>query len=493
MKKILPFLIILFAGFISSCKKDKKNNTPTSTINLIKDSVYYYEKEDYLWNDAIPSYSTFDPRSYTADNDLDALNSELFAISQLKTNPETNAPYEYYATDPTEPKYSFIDNGAEAASLNGTNADFGFEPAYIADDDLRVKYVYPGSPADVAGIKRGYQITSINGSTDLSSDDNTDLNYVINAVYYSTTITMVLLKPDETSITVTLNETNYTVNPVITYKTFNEGNGHIIGYIVFNSFTALSNAQPELDAAFNSFIANGVNDLVVDLRYNTGGVEKTAAYLDDLIVPADKSNTLMYTTYFNSNLQNDIYPLLAKKIAVTPGMFTVANNQTNFAKALSLNISRVFFIVTSETASSSELTINNLIPEMNVQLIGDTTYGKPVGEMPIPIGHYVLYSPQFSIENSASQGGYYNGMAPGSSTYPGILAGDDVTKNFGDSTEMLLAHALNYVQNGTYSIAIQKIQSFAQSSKPSAYQLKTMNRKFLENKFRGMVLIEKSK
>jgi len=463
MKKIFFFLIILFAGLISSCKKDHVNNTQTSAINLIKDSIYYYEKEDYLWNDAIPSYSTFDPRSYTAANDLNSLDNELFAISQLKNNPETNAPYEYYATDPTTPKYSFIDNGAEAASLKGTNADFGFEPAYIADDDLRVKYVYPGSPADNAGIKRGYQITSINGSTNLSSDDNTDLNYVINAVYYSTTITMVLLKPDETSITVTLNETNYTVNPVIFYKTFNEGSGHVIGYIVFNSFTALTNAQPELDAAFNSFIANGVNELVVDLRYNSGGDGETAEYLDDLIVPAAKTNTLMYTKYYNSNLQNDIYPLLSKKYTLTKGEFLPQNNQIQFSKKLALSLNQVFFIVTNETASSSELAINNLLPELNVQLIGSTTYGKPIGEMPIPISNYVLYSPQLYVENSANKGDYYSGMEPGTLTYPGKLAADDITKEFGDTTEMLLSYALNYVKTNNYAVRLSQTKGLAKT------------------------------
>ncbi|WP_179413382.1 S41 family peptidase [Mucilaginibacter sp. E4BP6] len=490
MKKLIYLAVILISGILSSCKKDHKSTF--TALNLVQDSIYYYEKEDYLWFDAIPDYNAFNPRSYGGTSNLGALTNELTAISQLKINPATGQPYEYYPLAPGTAKYSFLDDGTKQASLNGTNTDFGFEPLYANDNDLRIKYVNPNSPAAAAGLQRGYQILSINGNTDLSYDGTTS-NFIINAVYYSSSITMQVQLPDGTTKNVSLSTASYTINPVLLYKVFNLGGGHVVGYMVFGSFTALANAQPQLTTAFNYFIANGVNDLVVDLRYNTGGVEKTAAYLDDLIVPADKSNTLMYTTYFNSNLQNDIYPLLAKKIAVTPGMFTVANNQTNFAKALSLNISRVFFIVTSETASSSELTINNLIPEMNVQLIGDTTYGKPVGEMPIPIGHYVLYSPQFSVENSASQGGYYNGMAPGSSTYPGILAGDDVTKNFGDSTEMLLAHALNYVQNGTYSIAIQKIQSFAQSQKLSIYQQKAINRKFLTNRFRGMVLTEKSK
>ncbi|WP_461452019.1 S41 family peptidase [Mucilaginibacter sp.] len=486
MKKLVYLIVILTTAVLASCKKDKKGGSSTS-FNLVQDSVYYYEKEDYLWFDAIPGYNTFDPRSYGGTSNLGALTNELNAISQLKINPSTGQPYEYYPSDPGTAKYSFLDDGTKQASLNGTNTDFGFEPLYANDNDLRIKYVNPNSPAAAAGLQRGYQILSINGNTDLSYDGTTS-NFIINAVYYSSSISMQVQLPDGTTKSVSLTTAAYTVNPVLLYKVFNLGSGHVVGYMVFGSFTALANAQPQLNTAFNYFIANGVNDLVVDLRYNAGGVEKTAAYLDDLIAPADKSNTLMYTTYFNSNLQNNIYPLLAKKIAVTPGMFIVANNQVNFTKALSLNVSRVFFIVTSETASASELTINNLLPEMNVQLIGDTTYGKPVGETPIPIGHYVLYSPQFSVENSAGKGNYYSGMAPGSSTYPGMLAGDDVTKNFGDSTEMLLAHALNFVKNGTYSITGPKIQSLASKQSFSIYQAKVVNRNLITRKLKGMIL-----
>ncbi|SDS80029.1 Peptidase family S41 [Mucilaginibacter mallensis] len=490
MKKLFFFIIILSAGLIASCKKDKSTKA-ASTLDQIRDSIYYYEKEDYLWNDAIPSYSTFDPRSYTSDNDQDALNSEIFSISQLKINPATNAPYEYFATNPLVPKYSFIDDGTETASLNGTNGDFGFEPAYIADEDLRVKYVYAGSPADLAGIKRGYQITNINGTSTPSSDNNSNLNFVIDAIYYSPTIKMTLLKPDGTSINVSLATASYTVNPVITYKVFNEGSGHKIGYMVFNSFTALANAQPQLNTAFDYFITNGINELVVDLRYNGGGAGETAEYLDDLIVPAAKSNTLMYTQYFNSNLQNDKDPLLSKKYNLNPGQFLPANNQTQFVKKLSLNISRVFFIVTNETASSSELTINNLLPELNIILIGSTTYGKPVGEIPIPINKYYLYSPQLYVENSANKGDYYSGMIPGTGTYPGKLAADDITKEFGDSTEMLLSYALNYVKDGTFALKIP--QGLSNQKTFSVEQSRAVSLELNKHKFRPMIFKSKAK
>lgn len=499
MRKIFYLIIILSAGLIASCKKDhnNNNNTTTSYINLDKDSIYYYEKEDYLWFDAIPAYNTFNPRSYTGSSDYAALGNEINAISQLKINPATGRPYEYYAPAPGDAKYSFVDDGTTTASLGGSNADFGFEPIYIAANDLRVKYVYPGSPADIAGIKRGYEIVTINGVTDLNGTSNSTINFIVNAVYYSPSITMTVLKPDNTTATVTFNTATYTVNPVLTYKVFNEGNGHVVGYIVFNSFTTIDNAKPKLNQAFNNFISNGVTDLVVDLRYNGGGDGQTAEYLDDLIAPASTTGTLMYTTYFNSNLQNGNSPLIDKKFGFVPADFKPANNQVGFNKALSLDINRVFFIVTGATASSSELTINNLRPKLDVELVGDTTYGKPVGEIPIPLGSdgkYILYSPQIYVENSANQGDYYAGMAPGSPSYKGYLAADDVTKDFGDSTEKLLSYALNYVKTGVYAINKPQVQSLLAGKQLFTMpQQKAIVRKMDQHKYKTLVIHKKHK
>jgi carboxyl-terminal processing protease len=492
MKKIAYIAAVITITLLQACKKEKvnNNNTSTSAINMLKDSVYLYDKEDYLWNDAIPAYGTFNPRAYTGSTDKVTLSNELFAISQLKINPSSGKPYEYSPNDRTQPKYSFIDDGSTTASLKGTNADYGFSVLYIAVSDLRIKYVYPGSPAALAGLTRGDIINSINGKTNISYDNGSNVNYVVQAIFYSTTLTMGITKLDGSSATINLTAISYTVNPVLTYKVFNVGGGHIVGYLAFNSFTALANAQPKLNEAFNYYISNGVNDLVVDLRYNGGGAGETAEYLDDLIAPASKTGTLMYTTYFNSGLQNNNYTLFAKKFSVRPGDFLPQNNQVMFKKALTLSLNRVFFIVTNESASSSELTINNLRPELNVQLIGDTTYGKPVGEIPIPIGNYVLYSPQLSVENSANQGDYYTGFAPGSASSPGKLAADDVTKDFGDSTEVLLAHALHFVKSGTYAINSPRVQSLNKSTF-SMQQQSAIALKLDPHKFKGLVLSKK--
>jgi len=469
MKKSIIYLAIglLTVASFTACKKSvaptpipsgPSPNDAGTALDRVKDSVYLFTQEDYLWYDALPTYANFKPRGFTGKTDLLALQSEVDALSQYKINPTTGQPYEYDPKYAGTAKYSFIDQGQVATSLGGTNGDYGLSVIYnntIPTTDLRIKYVYPGSPADKAGLVRGYQITAITGVPSLTYTSSTSSNYtaLVNALFNSTTITMTVQKPDNTTFDVTLNTANYTVVPVIKSKVLDLGNGKKMGYMVFNSFTDLkANAQTYLDAAFTSFTSAGISDLVVDLRYNGGGSVATAEYLSNLIVPASKTNTVMFTEYYNDKLQNDKYPLLAKKYKINPGDFKPANNQAIFSKQGSLNINRVFFIVTGNTASASELTINNLIPEMNVQLIGTTSYGKPVGFFAIPIGAYQLYTPEFESKNSANQGGYYAGMTPGSATYPGVQASDDVTHDFGDVNEALLARAINYATKGTYAL-----------------------------------------
>jgi carboxyl-terminal processing protease len=509
MKKIFYSLLILSVVIISACHKDKKTgpivsgpDVPGSTLDKIKDSIFLYANEDYLWHTSLPSYISFQPRSKTSIGD------ELNKISQFAINPATGAPYEYYDSE-GDAKYSFIDSGQVAAELNGNRGDYGFGILYNLINDLRVSYVYAGSPADQAGMKRGDEITSINGRTAISYDhgqgygdgSSNNFNFVIDAYQNSNLISMTLQRPDGSTYTVTnMSVANYNVNPVITYKTFDEGGGKIVGYIVFNSFTSPNNAETYLNEAFTYFAGANVTDLVVDLRYNGGGYVETAQYLDNLIVPAAKSGSLMFNTYYNDILSQNKEVLLKNQWRKDPNTgtdynygpdyidYSTAGNVANFQKLGTLNVNRVFFIITGHTASASELTINNLRPEMDVQFIGETSYGKPVGFFDIDINKYTVYIPEFYTLNSANQGGYYAGFTPGTTDYPGIKDYDDLTKEFGDPTEGLLAHALHYVTTGTYSVKGQVIQSLPSKQENLSFEARNFMAKSLDmKKFTGMI------
>jgi hypothetical protein len=403
---------------------------------------------------------------------------------------------------PGSAKYSFIDDGSESAALNGTKGDYGLDVQYNQVNDLRIEYVYPGSPAGVAGIKRSDEITSINGSTSISYDapgygsgTSTNLNFVSNAIYNSQTLTMTLLRTDGSTYSVTINIGNYNVNPVLKDTIFTETNGKKLGYVVFNSFVSGTVADPILDPIFSNFAAQGITDLVVDLRYNGGGYVSTAEHIDNLIVPQAQSGSLMYNTYYNSNLVGGKDPLLHNQWrSGSPDYnygqldFSVAGNVVNFSKIGSLAVSRVFFIITGQTASASELTINNLRPEMNVQFVGETSYGKPVGFFDIDINKYIMYTPEFSVQNSAGQGGYYGGFTPGTSSYPGVNDYDDLTKNWGDPTEGLLSDILSFVNTGTYSVKTKTIQNISSNTRAFAFNPSIPKRAILNpHKFIGMV------
>jgi carboxyl-terminal processing protease len=478
MNKVLLSIILLALAF-TSCKKDKQNNDNDENVDLLKDSVYMYAQEEYLWFDGLPAASSFNPRRFTGSSTLAALQSEVDALSQIKINPSTGKPFEYDTSYPGTAKYSYIDEGQAATSIGGTGGDFGFALTYVATNDLRIRYVFGGSPAATQNLARGYKVVSVNDQpVTITTGGTSDPAVVrINQAMGSNSIKLGLERPDGTALTVTLNKGSYTINPVIKASTITTPGGKKVGYFAFSRFTTLSNAQAKIDEAFGKFISDGVTELVVDLRYNGGGAVETSEYLANYMVPAAKSGTTMFTEYFNTKLQSDNYPLLAKKYRIDAGDFSAANNTYKFRKLGSLALNRVFFLVTGNTASASELLINNLKPALSagVQIIGRTTYGKPVGFFGIPLGkrsQYDLYLTEFESRNAEGKADFYQGMIPGDN-FAGVLADDDVTKDFGDINEAMLKRAVNFIDKGNYVVASLRSQSL--NSNEEAGKLRQVN------------------
>jgi hypothetical protein len=216
----------------------------------------------------------------------------------------------------------------------------------------------------------------------------------------------------------------------------------------------------------------------VDLRYNRGGSTETQDTLANLIAPSAADNKKMYSFLFNQPLQEGKFPLIEKLPDFRNVSFSEADNTIPYKKAGTVNLSRVFFIVTGSSASASELVINNLKPYMDVKLIGDTTYGKPVGFFPIPISKFAIYPVSFRTINSAGNADYYSGFAPDK------LTPDGVDKNWGDISEPSLAAALKYIETGTFGRAVENRQV---KLKMEGQQLFKPVQKNLESKiFTGM-------
>jgi len=499
---IFTFSILILA---SACKKDPKTSTTTTTpttpvvlptrAELTKDSIFLYSKETYFWNDGIPTYELFKPRSYSTDQEV------LDAIIKL---PGTGKPVD---------KYSFLDDGAVSSSLGGVSGDFGFSVFYNDDDansstpteDLRIKYVSPGSPAATAGLKRGYQITTLNGRTGsaLSTSLSANVSFVSTAVFGSgSTVSMTVKKPDGSNQSVTIARATYANNPILATKTFTVGSKKV-GYIAYNSFT--TNSRDALRAAIGKFQTDGASELIVDLRYNGGGSVATSDVFTNLIAPASVNGQVMYTTYWTKTMQDGNAKILSNQPLLDANgklqTFTSgvngkwatyadinykptfdAGNVENFAKEGTADFKKIYFLVLSGTASASELLINNLkgVMPSEIKLIGRQTYGKPVGFFAINIDKLDLYVPQFETRNQKNFGGFYEGLVVDKS-----LA-DDVTKDFGDEKEALLAAALAYSEKGFFSVSA-KGNTLSSISGMSVTEEKGLNEILEKNKFNGMI------
>lgn len=446
-------LIIIISAFVafSSCKKEGSkpsngNDTTTKVTRLsdedsLKFYVWWINQSDsdniplYYWNDQVTPANPLSSQ-FTKGEDV---------LNYIKSFPVVNGK--------KVDRYSFLDRtGAVSGELEGgVSGDYGMMVGVVSDGGnyyIYVEYTYKGSPAAKAGINRGDEITAINGNTNMDLTNSANVNRINNALFGSSSVSLTIAKPDKSTFTTSINTVQYHINPVL-FDTVYTVNNEKVGYFVYNSFISVGSdangalAKQEIDAAFDQFKSAGVKDLIVDLRYNGGGAVVSTEYLDNLIAPAATNGQTMYsydynvplTQYFNSTAQ-------LKQDYIDPVKFNLA--------ASNLNLSRVFFIVGSNTASAAELTMNNLKPHMDVKLIGDTTYGKPVGFFTIPIefvtdtGGYAhvadMYAINFKSVNSAGQSDYYGGMVPDVSLY------DYVDIPWGDANDPRLMSIFNYIE-----------------------------------------------
>ena len=474
--KILWQLMLLSSIIMISCKKNDTpapNPTPTSSTptqeDLLRDSVYLYTKEVYLWQDLIPAYDQFKPRQYKGTTELESAEKVMTAIRNLQ---------------PLD-RFSFVTTQAQSNGLQtGEDADFGFFIKAASIDVVApvdsvywfVTYAYAQSSAGNAGVQRGWYISKING-TSMGYDQNS-VN-ILNDVFFgaATSANFEFKKPDGTVSASSLSKTGFTANSVL-YKNVFDAGGKKVGYFVFNQFFGQP-SRNELAQLFSYFQGQNINELVIDLRYNPGGSVETQDTLADLIAPLAANDQTMYKYIFNPTLQNNQHQLIRNKLGYG-NMFTAAANTVKFEKAGNLNLSRVFVIVSGSSASASELLINNLKPYMNVKLIGDTTYGKPVGFFPIPIYNYAIYPISFKTVNSAGNADYYTGFVPDK------LVPDGVDKNWGNADEPCLAAALHYITTGSFRIASNAWQQDLRLQ--AAKEAEPFNRLLNENKFSGMFI-----
>jgi hypothetical protein len=400
----------------------------------------------YLWFDEVQDQN---PANFTTD-------ASYFAV--LKTTATTasgNPKDKFHFTYPTATW--------EALSQSGTQAGYGANFVIIAGTPPRsvvVAYTEPGSQAATApaSLSRGAAILDIDGvdlvnATDQASIDTLNAGLAPQTVGESHSFT--IRDPGSAaSRTITLVSANVTVSPVQNTHTITAPNGALVGYMLFNDH--LETAESALVAAFTQLQSAGVQDLVLDIRYNGGGLLDIASEVAYMIAgPASTAGQTFELTQFNSK-HATVNPVTGA--AITPVGFhaTAQGFSVTSGQALpTLNLHRVFVLTTSGTCSASEAIINSL-QGVNVQVIqvGSTTCGKPYGFYPADNCAVTYFSIQFKGVNAKGFGDYTDGFTPANTLavegvpLPGCSVADDFTHALGNSAEGLLASAIAYQATG---------------------------------------------
>ncbi len=391
-------LLLLSVMIITSCKKDDSGN---AEINYVNEGIYDLMKEYYLWNDHLPA--SVDPSLYSTPAELmDALRYDTYdRWSSVISKTEYN---QYF--------------------VQGQMIGHGFMLGLDAGGNIRIAFLYRNTQAYNLGVRRGWIITRING-TDATPSNAFDL---LGPSTSGRINTITFIKNDGTTAELSLTKSVISITPVVHFEVINQGNSRI-GYMVFQDF--IDTAKVELDEAFTSFTAAGINEMIVDLRYNGGGSVDVAEYLAGWLIGKNHGNQPFVNFRHNANLHN---------------IDTTLNLPAN-ANGLALN--RIFFIGTRNSASASELLINGLKPYITSDILaGDTTHGKPVGMYAFPFINYdyVVLPVTFKYTNADDEGDFYQGIPPD------ILAMDDVTRDFGDPQEESLKAILDYISTGSVQL-----------------------------------------
>lgn len=461
MKKngCLFLICFLLCSTFQSCDVQNDNEVPEDIAvqNFIWKGLNLY----YLWQADVPNLA--DSRF----NNQSDLNQFLYGYSDpnnlfqnLLNKPRSLFPNPGEAID----RFSVITDdyyeleGILAGTTKNNGADFAlfYKDASQTDVFGVVRYIIPNSDAATKGVQRGaifYGVDGVslnkNNYSSLLNPDSYTLNF---AAYNNGNIT-----PNGQSVNLT--KTILSENPVYINTVINNG-AHRIGYLMYNGF--YPNYESQLNAAFATLKAQNITELVLDLRYNSGGSIATATRLASMItgqfpnqVFGKEQWNAKLEDYFSANTPNTLYNLFTTKLG---------NNET----ISSLNLTKIYILTTKATASASELIINGLKPYINVVQIGDVTIGKNVGSV-------TLYdSPDFSKQDRSSKhryamqplvlkivnkvgfGDYTNGLDPNIT----LKENYENLGVLGNADEPLLNLAINTIVGSGRNIPSRRMRNF---------------------------------
>lgn len=444
-KNIIYIALLTVTVFLSfsSCGEDRsKEYAQQTNLDRWIDSTM---REKYYWYEDMPAAKGL---NYFTD-------PETFFTSLLSSEDGKSGNH-----------YSTIENISETKtrSIYNTKYSYGFDyrlfslnestSTYIA----QLLYVAPDSPASEAGLNRGDWIVTMNG------DSITETNYSI--LYGGGAMEIHLAKYRNGSLNLAgsaqLGAARTIEDDPLLYHNIFSWAGKNVGYLVYNHF---SSGPDNSDNTYNNellglskeFKSAGVNEFILDLRYNNGGLLSCARLLSTILAPATALNQTFCYLEYNKKQSPQVESSILDASLISSG----AN----------LNLQTVYVLVSGTTASASELVINALKPYMNIVIIGTQTEGKNVGSITYTNKTYMwaIHPIVCKLYNASNESDYVNGFTP-DYTAEESAENLDYFLPFGDSNELLLSTALSIIDD-----------SYAAGTKTKASTIRTLKLKEIAN------------
>ena len=407
MKKIKSFVIPLLLLLLTttSCYKDKDEPIGGSEVEGELANVNKFVLENmnlyYLWTDHIPN--NLDPN--TAKDSKDFFEQMRYKGSGNDTKGD---PWSFI-TDDLQGLLDYFDGVRKSKGYYLYGYGYGDNIALV------VAYVYDNSPASDAGLKRGSIIMEIDGIKLTSSN----VNGLLEKETYTVTLGEFDFDTKEfhtTKTKKTLTAVELNTNPIIKSEVYSIG-GKKIAYLLYNSF--IHGYDKALIVEFEKFKAEGVDNLILDFRYNGGGSVATALNISSMIAPKSAIGKTFLKKQYNKDLQKylmdspDYGPdFLIDKLSDKAYGYGEDDDVTGMSLP-NLDLEKIYVIGQSNTASASELVINGLRPYMNVITVGDKTHGKYVASITIENKTYKNWGIQpivFKSANANDETDYWDGF-----------------------------------------------------------------------------------
>lgn len=459
-------LVLAAALLVSACGGKGIDTSPTSGLPgatsaadcstaSLDQAVLNTARQWYLFPETLPP--SIDPASYTTVGAfVDALTAQARADGKDRFFSATTS----IAT--------------ETALLQGTTAGFGFTLLESASTGtVSIAQVFAGSAAADAGFVRGDALLEV-GSTPttlvpvaqlLASPGG--LNDAIGPSSAGEARTLSWRSADGMVRTATLTKRSFDLDAVPTagVRILTLPDGRRVGHLSLRSFVSDARSAGEaadlaaLRNAFSQFAAKNVRDLIIDLRYNGGGLVSIAELLMNLIA-GDRAGQVAFETRYN--------PLQAARLEVA----------TLALQPQTVPTLRVAFIATDKTASASELVINAVAPYARTAMIGSRSFGKPVGQLAFDVAacDFRLRLVAFRSVNRDGDGDYYLGLPYAGFTRAGGVAcraTDDLSRQPGDSAEAMTAEALAWLGSPSGSCSAGAIAAADETGTLAGTQTRT--------------------